>query len=112
MLHEAVAVADDQAAEMLASTTASVCRMYHEDRNERAVLSLVRAADALMERLGRRHAALFGLRLWHAAALLAQGDHEQARFGFVEAAHAPQRPVVVLPHPSRIRPPATIRSSR
>lgn len=79
MLHEAVAVADDQTAEVLASTTASVCRMYYQDRNERAVLSLVHAADALTERLGRRHPALFGLRLWHAAALLAQGDHERAR---------------------------------
>jgi hypothetical protein len=79
MLHEAVAVADDRAAEVLALTTGSVCRMYYEDRDERAVLRLVRDADALIVRLGRRHPALFGLRLWHAASLLTRGDHEQAR---------------------------------
>lgn len=78
-LHHAAIVADDHAVEILAATTASICRTYTEDRNERAALDLIRAADPLMERLRRRHPAVLDLRRGHAGALLALGDHRQAQ---------------------------------
>lgn len=79
LLRHPAAVADDQTAEMLAFTTASVCQAYIDDRDERAAVSLVEAADPLGERLGRHHPALFGLRRCRAAAVLARGDHRKAR---------------------------------
>lgn len=71
-------VFNEQGAAVLASTTASVCQAYIDNRNESVALNLLEDARPLMERLGRHHQAVLELRRGHAGALLALGNHQQA----------------------------------